>query len=335
MAGGKVPYHLRVNKYVERQLFLDLLGLIDRVQRIRESVYVSLGGPYLEDHAAIHWRFGTLDLVSVEGDYTTYERQLFNRPMELISCIRCTTGDLIAGFDRFAEDFQDQRFVIWLDYASARQRQTQLRELQALVAQLLPGDIVKVTLNAELATLFPQDVDQEEEKQRLALDKLRRKLAEYFVTDPVDHKRMTPAGVASILVESIQKSVLDGLAGSQHLRAQPLAFFRYSDGEHQMLTVSLIILSEQQSSNFLETTGLLDWEWLCSNWNAEVHELSVPILSIQERLHVDRLLVKYANEEVHAKLTFSFDANRERSMQILNNYVKHYRRCPTFVQISR
>ena len=40
MSGVDVPYHLRPNKYVDRQIFIDLLHRLDRVRPLSRSVYV-------------------------------------------------------------------------------------------------------------------------------------------------------------------------------------------------------------------------------------------------------------------------------------------------------
>ncbi len=54
MSGGGVSYNLRPNKYVERQLFVELLRMVMSGSNFDNWVYVSLGGPQLEDHRLVH-----------------------------------------------------------------------------------------------------------------------------------------------------------------------------------------------------------------------------------------------------------------------------------------
>jgi hypothetical protein len=55
MSGSEVSYNLRPNKFVERQLFVELLTKICR-QPPSKYAYISLGGPQLEDHRLMHRR---------------------------------------------------------------------------------------------------------------------------------------------------------------------------------------------------------------------------------------------------------------------------------------
>jgi hypothetical protein len=47
--GGSIPYHLRQNKAIDRNLFTDLLSRIGRYKNISDYTYYGFGGPYMED----------------------------------------------------------------------------------------------------------------------------------------------------------------------------------------------------------------------------------------------------------------------------------------------
>ena len=153
MSGGNVSYNLRPNKSVERQLFIELLSKICLSENQDNSVYVSLGGPQLEDHKTIHQLLGFRNLVSIESDQVVYDRQLFNLRPSSVICKKQTTGDFIKDFDDFAADYNAKRFIVWLDYASANKRYDQLVEYQTLLSKLQADDILKITMNANLDTL--------------------------------------------------------------------------------------------------------------------------------------------------------------------------------------
>ena len=80
MSGTDVPYHLRPNKYVDRQIFIDLLHRLDRVRPLSSSVYVSMGGKFLDDHKAIRFAFDLKASVSLEKFAEVVPRQNFNKP---------------------------------------------------------------------------------------------------------------------------------------------------------------------------------------------------------------------------------------------------------------
>ena len=88
MSGAMVPYHIRPNKYVERQLFIELLSHVDKVVPIVDYLYVSMGGRLLEDFKLLHGRLNLLKMMSIECDEVTYQGQLFNCPMGHIDCRR-------------------------------------------------------------------------------------------------------------------------------------------------------------------------------------------------------------------------------------------------------
>ena len=74
-----IPYHLRQNKAIDRNLFIELLRMINRRFLIRKYEYISMGGPFLEDFKGIHASTGISKMTSFEMDRNTFLRQKFNR----------------------------------------------------------------------------------------------------------------------------------------------------------------------------------------------------------------------------------------------------------------
>jgi hypothetical protein len=66
--GSSVPYRLRPNKAVDRELFLALLVRLAATMKIENHQYVGLGGPFLEDFRLIHARLGINDMVCIESE---------------------------------------------------------------------------------------------------------------------------------------------------------------------------------------------------------------------------------------------------------------------------
>ncbi len=147
MSGHAVPYQLRPNKFVERQLFLDILDFVRVWNGPSKYLYAAMGGRFLEDFKQVNSRFAIEHMISIESDKTTCQRQDFNR-LGFIECRKQTSEQFIDGFDRLVSEHPNKRFLVWLDYTEANKRGKQLGEFRQLVSKLSPGDVAKITLNA-------------------------------------------------------------------------------------------------------------------------------------------------------------------------------------------
>jgi hypothetical protein len=334
MSGSNIPYQLRPNKAVERFLWMEALDHVNKWTPLIDFVYVSMGGRYLEDFKLVHSRFGTRRLYSIEMDEVAYNRQVFNKPISLLECLKTTTGDFVKDFANFSHVIGHANYVFWFDYAVAKARLEQLQEIQSLVSKLEANDVVKLTMNAELKTLGSNvGFSDRTAYQKQAAAKLADQLAEYCPDEGIPWEMMTQTGMASLLSSAVKNAFLRGLAGTPDLKAVPIASFRYSDGQHQMLTVVAIILNEDDSRRFESRTQLSKWPFRSVKWE-DVHEVKVPDLTVKERMAIDQALFADSIEGVHAALPFKLDENEAESLQALKNYETHYRRYPQFLRVN-
>lgn len=147
MSGHDIPYQLRTNKFVERQLFLDILDAVRIWNGPRKYLYASMGGRFLEDFKIVNDRFAIEKMISIEGDETTNIRQKYNR-LGFIDCQKAKSGEFVDDLDRIIDKHPDERFIVWLDFTEPKKRGKQLGEFQQLVSKLASGDVAKITLNA-------------------------------------------------------------------------------------------------------------------------------------------------------------------------------------------
>ena len=331
MSGADIPYQLRPNKHVDRQLFWELLEHIDRVNPIRDAAYISMGGRFLDDFKQVHAKFGTKSLLSIECDFVVHERQVFNKPIGALKCRKMTSGQLVTDFESITDEFRATNYIVWLDYASSKERHAQLGEFESLVKKLAPYDVVKITMNASLRTLGePRIGEPQEDFQKRAFNRLRDKLGSYFpATAGFDHTKITGDGVADILILAIKNAALAGISSSSNISVKPLSVFLYNDGFHDMLTVTCILLDKNKHDDFIALTRLNTWEFAASDWSGPI-KILIPDLSLKERVTIDGKLFGISDDEVHSGLNFSFDVNRDTSFSIFKNYVTHYRRYPGF-----
>jgi len=342
MSGGNISYNLRPNKFVERQLFIDLLGKICLKKSQDNYVYISLGGPQLEDHKTIHQVLGFSNLVSIEADPVVYQRQLFNVRPYYVKCRKETTGDFIANFDRFVQDYEEKEFIIWLDYAAASKRFDQLVEYQTLLSKLEVGDILKITMNSNPYSLGEKEIDElgepcetDDAYRTRLFQKLKEQLKNYFpnknenaFTDKDINARRFP----SILCNAIHKASKEAMQNRRGVQAFPLAIFCYQDGNHLMLTVTVMLLKNSEELSFKSDLNKQGWKYIPENWESFTR-INVPHLTAKERLYIESVLFSKEHKEVHAELPFKFAKGDDESLKIFEQYADHYRRYPSYFQV--
>ncbi len=332
MSGGEVSYNLRPNKFVERQLFVELLGKICAGHPSEKFAYISLGGQQLEDQRLVHRRLGIETLISLEDDPIVLKRQIFNLRPSYIQCTQGKTADFVSNFDNFADTYNDKEFIIWFDYASARERREQIIEYQTLLSKLQPLDIFKITMNANPRTLGEQRSDESNENvQKRRLDALSRQLDSFLPAIPIHYAEMTKQKFVPILCHAIKKASLNAMQNTR-MQVVPLSIFVYQDGPHQMLTITVRLMRSADRERLQNNLVELGWEYLPSDWN-DFTRINVPNLTAKERLYLERLLFSKAHEEIHEELPFRFHSNQQKSLGIFEEYARHYNRYPSYFQV--
>lgn len=189
-SGSSLPYRLRQNKSVDRELFLGLLGRLAATLELENYQYVGLGGPFLEDFRLIHARLGLKDLVCVEAEENVYKRQLFNRPIDQITCVNSTLEDYLD------ETEFEIPVIIWFDYTDPKAITDQIERFAQSISSVPPNSIFRITLNANptsLGTPKPEELaveingmersdGQKKTIQEWRLDRFRERLGGYFLT---------------------------------------------------------------------------------------------------------------------------------------------------------
>lgn len=334
MSGALVPYHQRQNKAVDRHLFIDLLARVNRYKPISGYTYISFGGAFLEDFKLLHSQFGNVQLISLEKDLVAWDRQQFNLP---ISCIRCVREDS----NTFITNYSiSGNAIFWLDFADANRTRQQIEEFQSLLGKMQAYDIVKLTLNANPNVLRDSNSTDEggcretsETRNEKRLSELRRRLDDFIPQDTTSQS-MTKDALPSVLLRAVQYAANEAMKSKQLLKERfyPLTAFVYNDSQHQMLTVTGIILPKSEVKKFLGETGINKWN-LASRSSTPYQKIMVPSLSAREKIFIDRLLPKATSKQIQKKLGFLFDKNNVKSIKIIDNYKLFYRYYPNFHKV--
>jgi hypothetical protein len=330
MSGGNIPYQLRPNKHVERLLFVELLEKIV-VNEPDKYAYISMGGPQLEDHRHIHQSLAISSLYSFEEDKAVYQRQLFNLRPSCVECIPSPIDDFINGFDNFVEqrNLSDKNLIIWLDYASPSKRREQLIQYHTLLSKLQEQDVVKITLNANPATLG-EKYRNESAKDLLSrrLERLQNEIGEYLPPEIVADD-MTGSRLVPVLCKSIEIAAEKGASNYARLTPLLLSLFSYQDGNHLMVTATVRLTKIADVQSYRSS---LKWKYLPKSWD-DVQKINIPALTAKERLEIDRWLPANDYRDLHNRLPFQLDTDFDLSLELLQEYATHYTRYPSYFQV--
>jgi len=331
MSGESVPYHLRQNKHVDRQLFIELLSHLDRAVPIKKALYISFGGVYFEDFKLIHQVFGTKKLLSVEREPWVYQRQRRNRPYGCITCRQMTSRQLVNSIDQFRGTAASP-IICWLDFSEAAARRGQLEDVGIFAAKAHHLDILRITMNVNAESLserVPQETNDACDKRRF--QQLRDGYAD-FIDRAIEPTDATQGGFPPFCLEMVKRSIHRGVRSSPGIVFQPLGSFTYADSNHTMLTVTGIFLREEESDQIISRTRLKGFEFANMGWNS-LH-INVPLLSLREKLLLDqRFGSKRSAGGVASSMGFQLHKNPDVSRRMLKSYFQFHRYYPHFHRI--
>lgn len=329
MSGASIPYQLRPNKFIDREVFIDLLGRVIPNIGADKYVYLSMGGKHLVDHTAAYRKVGLRNLFSFDVDPEIVRRQNFNRPIDSVICRELDSGNLSGQIDVIMADFPiATNVIVWLDYTDPHARLTQLQELIEIASRLQPGDVLRVTLNASLATLEPHQEAWKSAgyknpgKYRAA--QLRSQLGS-FVPSGVDAIGETE--FAKVLCECVSLAISSAEPVlNNNIVLEPVLLTSYRDGQ-RMMTATIFARSIDEA-----VPGLNGWEFKPEAWS-DLTVIDAPDLSLREKLTIDTKLSQDASEVVGG-LGFLPGKNMSQSVEYIRSYQKLHRYYPAFHHVD-
>lgn len=327
MSGESLAYQLRPNKAVDRNLLIDLLNKLNRVVNISDYSYFGFGGPFLEDFKLMHTHLRIGKMTSIEESKDVYLRQGFNSPFntDCITLLNKTSSDFIE-----SESF-DGKNIVWLDYVSPKDRGQQLKEINYLVTKLSKGNILKITLNANPSSIGGTKT-QHKDLHEVRLERLESTLNEYFPS-ATKAEDLIPSRFGKVIFEALELAIMKGMCGKPKEYFQVLSAFLYKDGGHEMLTVTGILLDDDQEkiTEFFNETRLKNWPLGLFEWSVP-KQINVPELSVKERIHIDELLPTDDSNAIKKSLGYSIGNDVEMDL-LIQNYITYYRLYPLFSRV--
>jgi len=274
-AGSSLPYRLRPNKAVDRELFLSLLTRIAPTLVLENHHYIGLGGPFLEDFRLVHARIGIDRMTCVEIEKEVHKRQLFNRPIESVECVHSSLEDYLDGCDF------ERPVVVWFDYTEPKPIFKQIGRFARTVGEVKLNSVLRITLNAQPGALG-------DPKPRLSgpalwawrLEKFRERLGTLFpdelTPESMETKSYGPS-VLRALYLAVQKEVLN----FKDRKVVWALGTHYADGQ-PMVTATLIVCDANDT--IIEP---LVKSWIYYTPSDTPLRIDLPALSTLERLTME------------------------------------------------
>jgi hypothetical protein len=337
MAAESIPYHLRSHKSVDRRLFIDLLARYERWRAVDDHVYFSMGAYALEDHKLAHRILGITKLIAFDRNEKIVARQKFNRPIETCRCITKSSGEMVADPDGIALECgfsSHSGFIFWLDYTEPKKIGEQVREFQSLLDKLSPGDVIRVTVNANPMDSLDEDKASDEKKVERKEERMKRQLARLkslisdFLPPESSFEDMTLDGLPLRLSQAFSSAASKSIPPNSRVKFCPLSIVRYADTT-QMLSITGVLVEKKEEDRMKAALSLKDWALYSSDWT-EIHQLVVPALTLRERLFLEREVCSKSEQELLSELEFFKGSNIDLS-QFISSYKKYYRFYPTLL----
>lgn len=320
----QIPYHLRTNKNVERILFTELLRRIGPHLKLRTEryCYVGMGGPLLQDFAAVQGVFGCNTMISLETDEHVLRRQEFNQPHCRIKLQLKSTGkfadEYVAGLDPL---------LVWFDYTKPDWK-TQIQEVCTLLPKVPELSIIKISLPI-INSALPCSAKDGESVLYERLEKLKGMfpgLAEFTEKDVVRENWV------HTVFRLLQLCVANALPDSPGRVCRPLAAYRYSDGT-EMLTVTLFVGPQSDVDEVKRLAQLKTWAFSDLDWKGPL-DIEIPEISVRERLAIERHLPDQSCASIHDELNLRFAPSVVESRAVLARFIKFAQHVPYFLKAT-
>ncbi|MBE5527502.1 hypothetical protein A9J41_01035 [Laribacter hongkongensis] len=316
MSGGSsLPYRLRPNKAVDRELFLSLLTRLAPQLGLDKYHYIGLGGPFLEDFRLVHGRLGIAKMTCIETEEEVHKRQLFNRPVASIECVHKRLEDYID------ETYFDDPVIIWFDFTEPRHITTQIERFASTIGSVPIGSVLRVTLNANPSSLGrPEGNLSEEQLMEWRLQAFQRRLGSIFPSGLAAHG-MKQENFGNSLLRALRLAVEKEVGNFQDRRIVWALATHYADG--QAMVTATVVISEQDDT----TIEALVKGWEFYSTTDAPHRIDLPALSTLERLTMESDL------DAEAKMGFDLPKSNmgENPFEV---FKKFYRIYPHFSRVE-
>lgn len=320
MNGSNIPYHLRVKKDIERQLFIEQINIIAKYYDISEYSYIGMAGPFSSDFKVFFTNFDFKNFISYESDDIVFRRQRFNKPFSKITYIKNDIKKFVDDYPKI-NDLRLNKIVCWLDYTKFTGNE--LDSFKSIISKAEIGSIIKITLEAHASNLYKKSKDETIEQEReLRLQKLKDNLGGFFNNEIYKPDMLTEKSFPRLVFQHLKVISREAFIGEHRKEFIPLSSYIYKDGL-TMITFSGVIANSKDKDDFFKKTKMDLWQFgLLSKKDDTAMEINVPQLSYKEILTINS---KLPEKEPKKWSIFKEDE--------LKQYIKFYKYYPSYFKI--
>jgi hypothetical protein len=326
-----VNYALRPHKFVDRRVFVEVIGRYAKFASIDKHVYVGLGSFAMEDHKLMNMSFGTNPLLSLEIDPDVLKRQKFNTPLPCIKPTGYSTGDYVVRKKAIYEEMQvspESNSIVWFDMTDFDTIRAHLDTFSMLLAVSQPGDIVRMTVDVDEKTLARRKDDETfDALQARRFIELQEQLGPQLRPGARQTDLNKKLGIANLVCHAFRLTAEQAFERNENFKFEPISLTSYADG-HRMLSVTGIVVEEARSKECLQRMDLSNVPGAVSGWH-ELIDIQIPQLTVWEKLVIDRKV--HAGKSKNLGTVIDFKLHETVStVELLKGYSKFQRFYPTF-----
>ena len=301
----KINYLVRPAKQVERKIIIETLICLMKEYPINAYQYVGMGSLFYVDYRMFHKYLGITKMISMEKEESKIERFRFNKPYRFIELKSGISTDTLLALQ------WDNDMFIWLDYDS-RISTDVINDVKIVSDNIKSGGIVIITLDAEPKKFDPIPKDPKLSDSENRFMNLKEQLRKYLPLDTT--KKDISAPYYPLLLRQIIKNVIEDALRKRNIQFFQVFNFKYADTSH-MYTFGCIF---EESPNRIKRTNVFDLEFVSQN-DSPI-ELNVPIITPEERIHLDKSIPGIADR----LRKFKMDEKQLRDYEKLYRYYPHY-----------
>lgn len=312
----QIDYTLRPSKQVERKLIIEiLLALRSAGYDISKYNYLGLGSVFYVDFILFHKFLNINQMTCIEKE-NIENRMKFNKPYEFIDLIMCSISDFVPKIN------SDLQHFVWLDYDGSLTPED-LEDAANLFVNLKDGSFIIITVNAEIDSYRPKDIDF----TKMDIPGIRKEIAKNLENQFGEHvgsiekKNLTRKNFPKVLARIFDSQLKSTLVSRLDDRFLQLVNFTYQDGA-KMITFGGL-LDHKNKILDLKTSNIFDP--ISVNTNLIPFEISIPPLTPHEKHWINQNLDSINNKVKQIEL--------EIPQILLKNYLKFYKHCPAFHEI--
>jgi hypothetical protein len=312
------PYHLRVNKAVDRFVFLEAVRMLAQSGRVPALTYYGFGGPFLDEFRFLYETCPSIRMVSIEENEEILKRQRFHVPCRKLELVHDQSSSYLA---RLSPGQGGGAF--WLDYTGLEYQA--FDDLMVVLEKTQGTSLVKVTLRAE-----PKDFEDDALESRDAkVERFQRAfgnvLPQQSVSPPTRH-----ADFAAMLQEMVRVACQKALTGFVGKECLPLTSFYYADGVGMYTFTGVVCPTADKTGVRARFQGL---PFANSSWLPPTR-IDVPQLSTKERLHLQRHLPRrgQVGKRLRTALGYLVDNTQADTEYALGQYAEFHRCSPYFMK---